>query len=323
MAKKSEPKQAGEIIISQIIGEKPRIPQTYAMRSVRATEADLDFCKNVDDRIAEWNRKADEIRNQQISDRAEEKAKVDAFEIKKVPPITASAIDIYSDFLYHFKNQHRDSKDFNPRNPYSDSDEPKIYVYTLIFYFMKDKRFFDSPLLRKDLSIPSFNKGTLTIGDCGCGKSSVFFALLSTFKNHIDHVNKLQPSNLKDLIDKYRINQCISTDIVNQYRTVTHKKMINEILQPLMSSVPLYIDDILREVNAGFDDNVFLRVLIHRSDWGYKSHLTLNPSEDENEKVESTEKSILQFKTRYDKRVYDRAYGDFNIIELIGKTFRR
>ena len=104
--------------------------------------------------------------------------------------------------------------------------------------------------------------------------------------------------------------------------------MIDDLLRPLMSYTPLYIDDILREQDASnFGKlNIFLTVLTHRADRGYKSHLSLNYKEKNvNGLVEnaSVEESLLQFRERYDGRVHDRLFGMYNIIELTGKSFRR
>ena len=312
----------GNIILSKIIGEKPRKPRSYDMRKVRGSKEDIEVCKVFDEKLKDWTEKADEIRKKEYKKRSKEREESNNFEVKITPPIIVTAKDIYADFLQHYKAQNL-NKQFNPRNPYSDSGEPLEYVYTLIYYFMKDDRFFDSPLLRKDLSEPSFDKGTLTVGGYGCGKSTTFFALLSAFKNHIKYVKDIMPENIDEIISKYRINQCISTDIVNQHDTVKHRNSINDIMLPLMSSVQLYIDDLLREDDAYFQKNIFLKVLTHRSDRKSKTHITLNPSQNDEGESESIEKSLFQIETRYDGRIHDRIFGDYNIIEMSGKSFRR
>lgn len=312
----------GDTIISKIIGQKPRKPRSYDMRMVRGSKEDIEVCTTYDKKLKSWDEKAAKIISEEHAKNITEREDAKNFVVKKVAPIIVSVKNIYDDFLEHYKIQNK-NKSFNTKNPYSDSSEPKEYIYTLIYYFMKDERFFKSPLLRKDLSAPSFEKGTLTIGGFGCGKSSTFFALLSAFRNHVDYVRKVMPENMQDIIDKYRINQCISTDIVNQHDTVKHKNSINDIMMPLMSSVPLYIDDILREDDAYYQKNIFKKVLTHRADRNSKTHLTMNPSEDDQGKVEDIQKSLLQYKTRYDGRIHDRIFGDYNIIELSGKSFRR
>jgi hypothetical protein len=175
------------------------------------------------------------------------------------------------------------------------------------------------------LSEPSFNKGTLSIGGFGCGKTSTFLTLIRAFKNHVKYAKEEIPINLKDILAKFDINSCVSTDVVNEYSTAKDKGVISDIMLPLMSSKALYIDDIIRE-DDGYNfgkNNIFLKVLTHRSDRDYETHLTLNPLIKEDGLTEDILISLMQFDTRYDGRVHDRLFGNYNIIELTGKSFRR
>lgn len=326
MGKNDEAVTVGMHIIEKAIGKKPRKPQTYDMRKRMGTPEDLEFCKNYDERIAEWEAKYDDFRKKQIEENKKYKELEDKIEVKKVPPIIPNHKGVLADFNSFYKIINK--VEFNPKNPFSNTDEPLQYIYTLIFYFLKDERFFKSPLLRKDLSEPSFDKGTLSIGGYGCGKTSTWNALLASFKNHVDYIKKQKPSNQDELVKMFHLNKCISSDIVHKYTVCKDKNMIDDLLRPLMSYTPLYIDDILREQDASnFGKlNIFLTVLTHRADRGYKSHLSLNYKEKNvNGLVEnaSVEESLLQFRERYDGRVHDRLFGMYNIIELTGKSFRR
>lgn len=324
--RKGKADQVGNIILSKIIGERPRKPQTYAMRKLRGTEEDIEFCERYDKRLAEWEAKAEKVRADALKDREADKKLADEFEVKKVPPIIVNHKMILHDFKIAYKHQRR--VEFNPRNPYSGTDEPNQFLYTLIFYFMRDDRFYDSPLLNKKLSVPSLDKGTLTIGGFGCGKSSTFNALIYTFKMFCKIVREKMPENQTELLNKYDINSCVSSDIVNKYNTTESKDYLDELMKPLMSYRQLYIDDILREQDANNygKRNIFLDVLTHRADRDFKTHLTLNYL-DENPKLkigfQDIDKSLEQFAHRYDGRVHDRLFGMYNIIELKGKSFRR
>lgn len=328
MGKNDEAITVGMHLIEQKIGKKPRKPQTYEMRKRLGTPEDLEFCKNYDDRLAEWEKKYEKLRQEQIEEAKKYKAMEKKLVVKEVPPIIPNAKKIFQDFSMFYKAQNK--VEFNPKNPYSKTDEPLQYIYTLIFYFLKDERFFKSPLLRTDLSNPSFDKGTLSIGGYGCGKTSTWNALLASFNNHLDYIKRLldKPSNAKELFEMFQLNKCVSSDIVHKYTTCKDKTLLDELLRPLMSFIPLYIDDILREQDANnFGKlNVFLTVLTHRADRGHKSHLTMNYKEivvDGNIENASVEESLLQFRERYDGRVHDRLFGMYNIIELSGKSFRR
>lgn len=314
-----EPEKIESIIISKIIGNRPIKPASYEMRKLRKSKEDLIVCYNYEQALQNWENEAQKIRNSQP------KYENENFVIKERPPINATVKDIFEDFIQTYKILSK--RDFNKVNPYSKSDEPNKYLFTLIFYFLNNERFFDSPLLRKDLSEPSFDKGTLSIGGYGCGKTSTMMALILTFRNHVDFVKNIMPSNEKEILKKFEINSCISTDVVNRYGT-TKKNYVDEVLNPLMSSKQLYIDDILREEDGdNFGRlNIFKTVLTHRADFGYKTHLTTNYLEVDSDGVVEfldTETSLLKFRSRYDGRIHDRLFGMYNIIELKGKSFRR
>lgn len=326
MKRRNKTEQVGDIIISQIIGDRPRKPQTYQIKMRLGTKEDLDFCKRYDDRLKKWEDKAENIREKAMKIRAKDIQIANEFYVAEVPPIILRTGDIYNDFIKAYKYFYK--KDFNPKNIYSNTHEPQQYVYTLILYFMRDNRFLDSPLLNTQLSAPSFDKGTLTIGGVGCGKTSIFTSLVYAMNSFCTHVRKTIPKNQQDLLQKYEINSCISSDIVNKYNTTDNKSYLDEIMKPLMSLKQLYIDDILREQDANNYGirNLFLDVLTHRADRNLKTHLTLNYL-DKNEglgiKAQDLEISLGQFANRYDFRVHDRLFGSYNIIQLTGKSFRR
>lgn len=307
------------IINSQIYGKRPKKPASYDLRKLRKSKEDLVFCYNYEQEVQKWENNASKIR------RAQEGAKNTTIELSENPEINTELNDVVVDFLNAYKLLQK--KDFNKINPYSNTNEPNQFLYTLLFYFMQDDRFFDSPLLRKDISEPSLDKGTLTIGGYGCGKTSTFMALLYVFNKHIEFVKKEMPKNQKEILKKYDILGCISSDVVNKYNTIK-KSQINDVLNPLMGSKQLYVDDILREQDGDNYGrlNIFKTILTHRADFGYKTHLTMNYLEyevDGNVFFKNTEESLLKFRSRYDGRIYDRVFGMYNIIQLEGKSFRR
>ena len=325
---KTEPKRVGDIMLSKIIGKKPRIPQTYAMRKVRNEPKDIEFCNYIDRRRKEWEDKADIIRKQQSEEKKENKRLADEFIVKEVPSIKLTPQQIYNDFKAVYEILNKKKKPFQEKNPYSNIDEPHQYVFTLIYYFMRDDRFFKSPLLREDLSEPSFEKGTLSIGGYGCGKTSTWNTLLYCFRNFVSHVKKTKPKNEMDLINQYKINKCVSSQVVDAYNLSKSKTETENIMRPLVSLHQLYIDDIMREKDASNfgKNNIFLGVLTNRADRDLISHLTMNYSEyvvNGETKFKNTEDSLKDIRTRYDGRVHDRLFGNYNIIELTGKSFRR
>ena len=215
----------------------------------------------------------------------------------------------------------QNNKEFKLKN--GNSDEPNIYLNTLILYMLKDKKFFDSPIITNK-SVPDFNKGLLTIGGYGNGKSSIWNALIRTFEIIIDKVEKDYHSNKDDIINQFTINKVTSTEIVENYNVAT-KGDLKDLFRPLKSIRQLYIDDIMAEPDAyNFGkNNIFLSVLKNRADKGFITHLTLNYSIDENKNFKNLDETLFDFSTRYNGRVYDRIFGNYNIIELKGKSLRK
>ncbi|MFK5981430.1 MAG: hypothetical protein QM499_00835 [Flavobacteriaceae bacterium] len=311
---------------SQVIGKKPRIPQTYAIRKIRNTDEDKEFCDRIDKRIYEWETKFKKHQEQKAIEHAENKKLSDEFIIKKIPSIILTPKKIYENFRLAYEILNK--KQFEEINPYSNIDEPHVYVFTLIYYFLKDERFFKSPLLRKDLSEPSFDKGTLTIGGYGCGKTSTWNALLYYFSKLTKYVKEKRPENQQELTNKFTVNKCVSSEIVSMYDLALSKIETIELMRPLLSYKSLYIDDIMREKDANNfgKNNIFLGVLTNRADRNSPTHLTMNPIEKKvngKNEFEDTEESLLSFKNRYDGRIHDRIFGNYNIIELKSKSFRR
>lgn len=323
--REKEPKKAGVLIIEQIIGKRPKKPASYNIRKAdKKNKAHQDFCKKYDQELAEWEKKAAKLRADQKSDQTYE----DYVEPVN-PKINVSFDAIYVDFKLHYKHLYK--KEFNPKNPYSPEheDEPEVFLKTLIYYFLRDDRFFKSPLLRKDLSVPSFEKGIATIGISGCGKTSVFYSLLSAFKVFVKGIRNSRPSNLDDLLRVYDIGKCEAKEIASKCNAAKDRGVIGSILLPLKHQRCLLIDDLLREevVQKYGEVSVFKDVLGFRFDREEKyTHITLNYwkyLENGQMKFLNTKDTIMKFIEKYDERVWDRFYGRQNIIELKGKTFRR
>lgn len=322
----AEAQKISDVILEQIIGKKPRKPQTYELRKRLNTPEDNEFCKNYEDRIAEWELKAEEVRKKQLQERQEDLKASEEFVLKESPVIRVELNDLIFDVKQLFKIQNK--VDFKPINVYSGNNEPELLLYTLAYYFLKRDNFFKSPLLNSKISTPSFDKGLLIVGGYGVGKTSLMLAFSGAMNNFIKSIKKQKPSNLSQLTSDLEIRYSVSSDVVNKFNTALSKEEIAEIINPLLSRTQLYIDDILREQmgNNFGTRNIFLDVLTHRADRGYKTHLTLNYKEEviKNESVfYDTEETLKLFKTKYDGRVYDRLFGLYNIIELTSKSFRR
>lgn len=323
--RKKETKQVGEIIISEIIGERPRKPASYNIRKARKTKTDLEFCADYDRRLKEWQEKADELRRSQIKDYPN-------YEEKPKKNLNIPSEVIINDFKRAFK--HLQKKEFKDTNPYSDTDEPIIFLKTLVYYFNRDERFFKSPLLRKDLSEPSFDKGTLSIGMYGGGKTTTYSTLIWLFKDYCKDIVKMDIGNKEELLSKFKINKVVAKDVVLDYKDALKDfRRISDILLPLKTVHDLYIDDLLKEEilfqtkDRSNEVNIFKDYLTLRDERGRRTHLSINYKEykDKNGDVcfENTEKSLEQIRDKYNGTVHDRIFGSYNILELKGKSLRR
>lgn len=316
--------KAGDVIISQIIGPRPRKPATYARRRMdKNNKSHQDFCDNYDKKLQEWQEKADAIRKSEIKEYPD-------FVEKPNPEINISSELIIEDFKNAYKHIYK--KEFKLINPHSESNEPEELLKTLVYYFNKDDRFFKSKLLNRGLSEPSFEKGTLVIGKYGCGKTSTYKTLVFLFKNYVKIILKERPSNMELLLSKFRIDQVVATAVVLEYKQALKdgKRALSDILHKTNSLIPLYIDDILKEEilfrSKDNETNIFKDALTLRDDRGFKSHLSLNYKEyagEESSTFDGTEKSLRQMIFKYNGTVHDRLFGSYNIIELTSKSMRR
>ena len=289
--------------------KRPIKPPSYELRKQRGTKKDLEIIKKYNDEMALWLKKVNE-RKFAMSD------------TNKIvyPKFQITIKQIVDLFLKIYKKQNK-GKEFKMTN--GNSNEPEQYLHTLILYFLKQKKFFESHLLTK-LSEPSFDKGLLTIGGYGNGKSTIWNALIKTFDIIIKEVEKDYYSNRNEIIKTFKVNRVVSNEIVEAYNTAKQHE-IKELFMPLKSMTQLYIDDIMREQDAfNFGrNNIFLGVLTNRADKGFITHLTLNYGINEDESFKNINETLFEFSTRYDRRVYDRIFGNYNIIELKGGTFRK
>mgnify|MGYP000187126411 CR=1 FL=1 len=189
-----------------------------------------------------------------------------------------------------------------------ESKENNIKLNTILNYFSKDPEFYNSPILNKTLSEPSFDKGLLIIGSFGTGKTAIMMTFSEIFKD----LKGLTGHNyiFKNVFDIVMDYECLST---------SHEKRV---FYDKISKGKWLFDDILTEEGANNYGkiNLFKRLLEIRYSDKKITYCTCNynPSHPE-----GLEESLLQFHHRYDGRVYDRLFEMFNIIEFKGKSLRK
>ncbi len=211
------------------------------------------------------------------------------------PPISAKALLKY--FLQEFKRMH--GVDFI-QNP-----ETMGNLLPLIYYFAKDKRFFECQNLRTDIiKYPSFDKGLFIMGNYGIGKTNYLKVFEEMFKKYYPHRFKI--ISTKDIVREY---ECCQTPNDKDYY---YKRMYGG---------KLALDDTgsERKANNFGSNETLIEILETRCDRGLITHLTSNYAEGCEYDVAE---SLLAMNIRYGGRVYDRIFENFNIIEFKGKSMR-
>lgn len=176
---------------------------------------------------------------------------------------------------------------------------------TLFWYFLGDENNFLKCKNLNSSSLPSLQKGLLVIGDFGCGKSSIFWALEKSLKN-------VKGANFKG----YTANQ-----IVSDFERCTNMAD-KDLFYETMFNGTRYFDDVKTEriANNYGKADLLKDILETRNRNRVQTYITCNFASG---KVGDVPAALLEFKTRYGERVYDRLFQDFNIIEFKGDSFRK
>lgn len=175
----------------------------------------------------------------------------------------------------------------------------------LIYYFSKDERFFECENLRKELSVPSFDKGLLIIGNFGNGKTSTMKVFEKIFKGIPEVGFKGYSAN--EVVTMFE--KC-STDVDREY-------FENQLWRGIR-----YFDDLKTErIASNFGKvNIFKEIIEERYNRKAKTHVTCNFKKDNPGDINA---ALDEFEEKYDGRVYDRLFEMYNIIEFKGKSFRK
>lgn len=217
-------------------------------------------------------------------------------------------------------------------NEESNNGEGRIFARTMLLYFAGSNRFLQSPLLSKKTEL-SMKKGVMIVGKWGNGKTSVMKTIHFMFSRPIS-----EPIYIKnkdgELYPLSAWNKGFSMFTANQvvdsyeWRSNTEKA---EFWTLHTKGVKFY-DDLLTErmVSNYGKFEIFKDVLEKRNDKRLRTVITCNYTSDKNfiSQFDGKGKDLLditmfEMGVRYGKRVYDRLFSDFNIIELSGKSMRK
>lgn len=184
------------------------------------------------------------------------------------------------------------------------TEENKALVFTLIYFFQKKENFYNSSLLFKYPNTKiDLNKGLVIVGGFGCGKTSI----LKVFQQIINESNQV---NLKFTT---------TVDAVSKFESIEDENMYD--FKERLYKGHLIIDDLLAEKQASRfgKSELFEEVLFQRlENKKMNSIITMNYDSEHPNNIEYAINKL----SRYGGRVFDRILGNFNFIELHGKSFR-
>lgn len=209
--------------------------------------------------------------------------------------------DIKKFYLREYKNMFE--RDFKF------TEESKILFYTIVYYFLGDQRFLNSPYLIKPQGTkPSFTKGLLIIGNTGTGKTSILLTLEKVFNTYVYFDAKIYFRSIS------------AHQVVNDFEKLKNPEEKDDFFLKHQRAYRFY-DDVKSESDASNfgKENLFKKILYLRNEKRLKTIITCNydPSYSND-----FEKGLDEFGIRYDGRIYDRLFSDFNFIESRGKSLR-
>ncbi len=174
----------------------------------------------------------------------------------------------------------------------------------LIYYFSKDKRFFECENLSR-LSELSFEKGLLIIGNFGNGKTSTMKVFEKIFKG----------------IPGIGFKGFSANEAVTMFEKCSLDTDRNEFEKMMWRGIR-YFDDLKTErLASNFGKvNIFKEIIEERYNRKSKTYVTCNFKKDFPNDLNA---ALDEFEDKYESRVYDRLYEMFNIIEFKGKSFRK
>ncbi|TXD45889.1 hypothetical protein [Polaribacter sp. IC073] len=174
----------------------------------------------------------------------------------------------------------------------------------LFYYFTDDFSNFEKCKRLSNLSVPSFDKGILIIGDFGNGKSSTMKVFEKCVRN--------TPKYFKG----YSAN-----DVVLDFEGCSEPKDKTHLIKK-MSTGKLYFDDIKseRKANNYGKSEIFREILENRYNNKALTFITCNYKKGYEGNLET---ALKEFGEKYGDRVNDRIYEMFNVIEFKGKSFRK
>ena len=189
------------------------------------------------------------------------------------------------------------------------SDESKTFVFTIIYFFLRDKNFYRSPSIYKvDKCETSLNKGLFVVGGYGVGKSSIV-------KTIVLLVGKLSFNN-----NLYCVKFHNTSDIVEEFEnSITNYR--NDTINRYSKGFRVF-DDVKNERQASNFGKVDLFKDIFYKRFENRNYRTIIICNYDSQYPSDMQKAIDSFE-RYGDRNYDRLFEAFNFVEFKGTSNRK
>lgn len=176
-------------------------------------------------------------------------------------------------------------------------------VKPLFYYFLNNLDQFKDCDNTSNITTVDLSKGLLIVGDYGCGKTATMKALEKATKG-----------------SKFGFKYYTAKEIVTRYNACENPLQKSELINEVCTGTR-YFDDILSEHDANNYGkvNLFRDIFEMRYAKEKRTFITINYHEDH---PGDMKKAIEQLGERYGKRVYDRLFEMFNVIEFKGNSRR-
>lgn len=214
--------------------------------------------------------------------------------------------------------------------------EGAVFARTICAYLLKDKNFYKSPILNKELNEPNLGKGMLIVGEMGTGKTSI----IKTFYDMFLYSNT-NPIFVQDIhgtnqyLSRYKLGFKFFNchEVVQDYHSAAREKNKEheDIFWKKHKSGLSYYDDLMTEKKAFGRDELFTEILETKynkvcpliTSLNYVGKSTIDPDSNETIHTCDINTTLDALELRYGSRFYDRIFEMFNIIELQGKSLRK